>query len=211
MAVETKKSIDIIKNALANLEGEDSFAYSVEHFPLKTADGLEAVYKDWFKFSKNGAQFVDLAWGPAPADITAQTSRDVNTVFGLEGQMHLTVSQQSPEAVSAALKLAKDLGVRNIFALRGNPPKEPVESNLKNAVVSSLMLTQVVFIDAFLQSYFIAHPLFIYFFITSPLPHSVSLPLPPPPPKVSRRFTKTGPSSPRTVLRLWIFPGAPHP
>lgn len=85
-------------------------------------------------------------------NITAQATRDVGAVFGMEGQMHLAVSKQPPAAVSEALQHAKDSGIGNIFALRGNLPETPIETNLKNAVVSPAFSVLLLNVDPVIGS-----------------------------------------------------------
>lgn len=43
--------------------------------------------------------------------------------FGVEVLMHLTCTGQSQEQIKQTLYQAKDMGIKNVLALRGDPPK----------------------------------------------------------------------------------------
>eukprot|EP00545_Synedropsis_sp_CCMP1620_P009726 CAMPEP_0119003432 /NCGR_PEP_ID=MMETSP1176-20130426/555_1 /TAXON_ID=265551 /ORGANISM="Synedropsis recta cf, Strain CCMP1620" /LENGTH=402 /DNA_ID=CAMNT_0006955033 /DNA_START=25 /DNA_END=1233 /DNA_ORIENTATION=- len=119
------KIIDLFN---AKKEG-DAPAASLEFFPPRTDDGVKNLYarldrmKDTVK-----PLFTDVTWGAGGS--TASLSMDIamqahNT--GHVANLHMTCTNMgddtSPkEAIKKALQQAKDGGIRNIVALRGDPP-----------------------------------------------------------------------------------------
>jgi len=71
-----------------------------------------------------GPMFVDMTWGAggSTADVTLDISAKCQNKFGLETNMHLTCTNMPQEQIKKALASAKEAGIRNILALRGDPP-----------------------------------------------------------------------------------------
>eukprot|EP00123_Amoebidium_parasiticum_P017241 comp23766_c0_seq2/m.41163 comp23766_c0_seq2/g.41163 ORF comp23766_c0_seq2/g.41163 comp23766_c0_seq2/m.41163 type:complete len:582 (-) comp23766_c0_seq2:152-1897(-) len=90
-------------------EGDHRDLFSLEFFPPKTVQG---------------PLFVDITWGAggSSTDLTTEISRTAQNVFGLDTMMHLTCTNTTKEALRSALQQAKDFGLKNILALRGDPP-----------------------------------------------------------------------------------------
>jgi methylenetetrahydrofolate reductase (NADPH) len=68
--------------------------------------------------------FVDFTWGAggSTSDLTMELSK-MAADLGYEVNMHLTCTNMAGELVDIALESAKNYGIRNILALRGDPPK----------------------------------------------------------------------------------------
>lgn len=72
-----------------------------------------------------GPMFIDVTWGAGGStstqtqDICAYAHKEV----GLDTQMHLTCTNMEVEKFKDALNLCKQEGIRNILALRGDPPR----------------------------------------------------------------------------------------
>jgi methylenetetrahydrofolate reductase (NADPH) len=75
--------------------------------------------------SKLGPLFVTITWGAGGS--TAQKSLDLARTcqreLGLTTCLHLTCTNMKKEILDEALKEAKNIGIRNILALRGDPPR----------------------------------------------------------------------------------------
>ncbi|ORY49494.1 methylenetetrahydrofolate reduct [Rhizoclosmatium globosum] len=71
-----------------------------------------------------GPEFVDVTWGAggAQSELTLQICTTAQSVAGLETCMHLTCTNMPREKIDWALKNAKEAGIQNILALRGDPP-----------------------------------------------------------------------------------------
>nr|CAG8545434.1 5695_t:CDS:10 [Entrophospora candida] len=69
--------------------------------------------------------FASFTWGASgsTANKTTELCTTAQTLYGLESCMHLTCTNVVKEVVEKALKEAKDAGIQNILALRGDPPR----------------------------------------------------------------------------------------
>ena len=87
-----------------------------------------------------GPQFIDVTWGAggSTAEKTLGISTNAAKYLGVNVQMHLTCTNMPIEQFKNALETAKSSGIRNIFALRGDPPKgkdwEKIEGGFSYAV-----------------------------------------------------------------------------
>ncbi|KAJ3023693.1 UNVERIFIED_CONTAM: hypothetical protein HDU68_008496 [Siphonaria sp. JEL0065] len=116
MVKVTKK----IEKALA----EDRCFWSFEYFPPKTETGVINLFDRMERMYTLGPEFVDVTWGAggAQSELTLQICTTAQSVAGLETCMHLTCTNMPREKIDWALKNAKDAGIQNILALRGDPP-----------------------------------------------------------------------------------------
>lgn len=116
------KIIDLIK------EKKGTFT-SVEYFPPRTDEGVKNL-KARMERMKNSMEllFTDITWGAGGS--TADLSLDLALYMhntGHVANMHLTCTNMTKNgdpvaAVQDALQSAYDGGIRNIVALRGDPP-----------------------------------------------------------------------------------------
>ncbi len=69
--------------------------------------------------------FVDVTWGAggSTADLTLQIAANAQRYLGQEVLMHLTCTNLHVDKIKAALKEARQAGIQNVLALRGDPPK----------------------------------------------------------------------------------------
>ena len=72
-----------------------------------------------------GPEFIDVTWnaGGTSSDTTLELCSVAQAVYGLETCMHLTCTNMPREKIDVALKEAKNAGIMNILALRGDPPR----------------------------------------------------------------------------------------
>jgi methylenetetrahydrofolate reductase (NADPH) len=119
-----KKGTTIISKMLKMIEEGKPF-YSFEYFPPKTAEGVDNLYDRLDRMSQLEPLFMDLTWGAggSTADLTLEISGNAQQMCSGEVMMHLTCTNMPKEAVRAALIKARELGIKNILALRGDPPK----------------------------------------------------------------------------------------
>ena len=102
--------------------GEDWVSY--EFFPPRTEQGVKNLVAR-FERMKNARQplFCDMTWGAGGT--TSELTMDLTLkmkAMGLEPNMHLTCTNVERKDVVKALQTCKDNDVRNIVALRGDPP-----------------------------------------------------------------------------------------
>lgn len=98
---------------------------SFEFFPPKTPDGVEKLHKTMALMAKQDPLFMDVTWGAGgtTADLTLDLSAQCQKKSGCMINMHLTCTNQTKEVCDFGLSEAKKNGIKNIVALRGDPPK----------------------------------------------------------------------------------------
>ncbi|KAF7887037.1 uncharacterized protein EAF02_003684 [Botrytis sinoallii] len=104
----------------------DTNYFSLEFFPPKTSMGSSNLRARLDRMSRAlRPLFVTVTWGAA--DLTAIKSLELAELcqrdLGLTTCLHLTCTNMSRALVDQALEDAKALGIRNILALRGDPPR----------------------------------------------------------------------------------------
>lgn len=120
------KIIDLINEK----KGDDGILTSLEYFPPRTETGVKNLNDRMDRMLQNlKPLFTDVTWGAGGS--TAELSLELalrahNT--GHVSNMHLTCTNMSKNgdpvaAVHEALTKAFDGGIRNIVALRGDPPE----------------------------------------------------------------------------------------
>lgn len=111
--------------------------FSFEYFPPKTESGLHNLYSRLDRMAGLEPCFIDITWGAggSTSETTLTLSKDAQTYFGLDVMMHITCANLSEEKLRSALDQARDSGIRNIMALRGDPPRG--ERNTEPSFINS--------------------------------------------------------------------------
>lgn len=131
MASADPKIIDIISKKSCS---DDKPLVSLEYFPPRTEEGVKNLYARMERM-KNALSpaFTDMTWGAggSTADLSLELALNAHKA-GHVANLHMTCTnlQQAEgedpvdpkEAILKALTAAKDGGIRNIVALRGDPP-----------------------------------------------------------------------------------------
>eukprot|EP00047_Mylnosiga_fluctuans_P001811 m.222012 g.222012 ORF g.222012 m.222012 type:complete len:333 (+) comp10693_c0_seq1:44-1042(+) len=119
---EGKKVVDLITEFQAANPGKPFF--SVEFFPPKTDDGVKNLESRFDRFQKLGPLFADMTWGAggSTSDLTLNLCLKMQNSHHLQANMHLTCTNMERSKLDIALEGAKAGNVRNILALRGDPP-----------------------------------------------------------------------------------------
>lgn len=97
---------------------------SLEFFPPKSSEGVESLLQQTLPaLSKYKPLFVDMTWGAggSTSDLTLDLCRRIAEA-GYRANMHLTCTNMEAEKVDKALTACKEHGIKNILALRGDPP-----------------------------------------------------------------------------------------
>lgn len=100
--------------------------FSLEFFPPKTEEALYNLQQRVERLVKDlGPLFVDLTWGAGGTTFkeSLELSSWIQKYSGTDVMMHLTLTNISIESIDSALSKAKESGIRNILALRGDPPR----------------------------------------------------------------------------------------
>ncbi|KAH6845511.1 methylenetetrahydrofolate reductase-domain-containing protein [Chaetomium sp. MPI-CAGE-AT-0009] len=123
--VAKSHAMDKITDKIAALPaGQDYF--SLEFFPPKTAMGFSNLRSRLDRMARAlRPLFVNVTWGAGGS--TAIKSLELAEIcqreLGLTTCLHLTCTNMSRRLIDKALDDAKALGIRNILALRGDPPR----------------------------------------------------------------------------------------
>ncbi|KAI0157537.1 methylenetetrahydrofolate reductase 2 [Xylariaceae sp. FL1272] len=104
----------------------DSNYFSLEFFPPKTAMGFSNLRDRLDRMARAlRPLFVNITWGAGGS--TATKSLELAEIcqreLNLTTCLHLTCTNMSRKTIDRALEDAKVLGIRNILALRGDPPR----------------------------------------------------------------------------------------
>ena len=100
--------------------------FSLEFFPPKTAMGSSNLRARLDRMSRAlRPLFVTVTWGAGGSTATKslELAELCQRELGLTTCLHLTCTNMSRELVDRALEDARSLGIRNILALRGDPPR----------------------------------------------------------------------------------------
>eukprot|EP00475_Leptophrys_vorax_P026547 TRINITY_DN3755_c0_g1_i1.p1 TRINITY_DN3755_c0_g1~~TRINITY_DN3755_c0_g1_i1.p1 ORF type:complete len:341 (+),score=85.76 TRINITY_DN3755_c0_g1_i1:65-1087(+) len=98
---------------------------SFEFFPPKTENGVKTLKTKLTEaILPQQPTFVDFTWGAggSTSDLTLEIAKYAHEV-GLRVNMHLTCTNTTHDVIINALREAEKAGIRNIVALRGDPPK----------------------------------------------------------------------------------------
>src|ERR1700710_2783472 len=100
--------------------------FSLEFFPPKTSMGSSNLRARLDRMSRAlRPLFITVTWGAGGS--TAKKSLELAELcqreLGLTTCLHLTCTNMSKSLVDQALEDARSLGIRNILALRGDPPR----------------------------------------------------------------------------------------
>ncbi|KAK4451845.1 methylenetetrahydrofolate reductase [Podospora aff. communis PSN243] len=118
-------AMERITDKLAALPADATY-FSLEFFPPKTAMGFSNLRDRLDRMARAlRPLFVNVTWGAGGS--TATKSLELAEIcqreLGLTTCLHLTCTNMSRQLIDKALEDAKALGIRNILALRGDPPR----------------------------------------------------------------------------------------
>jgi methylenetetrahydrofolate reductase (NADPH) len=99
---------------------------SFEFFPPKTEEAEAALFQETVPALRRlSPSFISVTYG-AGGGTRDRTLRIVNRLrreFDIESMAHLTCVGSTRDMIAAVLDQAQELGIENILALRGDPPK----------------------------------------------------------------------------------------
>jgi len=114
--------------------------FSFEYFPPKTEQGKQNLFSRMAHMGQFGPQWIDVTWGAggSTSAATLEICSVAQSKIGLETMMHLTCTNMPVEKITTALEEAKANGIKNILALRGDPPRgedwKKIEGGFAHAV-----------------------------------------------------------------------------
>ncbi|KAF4120235.1 methylenetetrahydrofolate reductase (NADPH) [Geosmithia morbida] len=115
-----------ITDKIAALPADGTY-FSLEFFPPKTEMGFSNLRDRLYRMERAlRPLFVNVTWGAggSTADKSMQLAELCQQEVGITTCLHLTCTNMSLRLVDKALEDAKEAGIRNILALRGDPPRD---------------------------------------------------------------------------------------
>jgi len=118
----------IVEHEHKMLDGASPFT-SIEFFPPRTEDGKKSLYARMERMLVNTSPlFSDITWGAggSTADLSLEIALHLKRT-GHVSNLHMTCTNMDTTKLKSALAAAYEAGIRNIVALRGDPPAGTVE------------------------------------------------------------------------------------
>lgn len=123
----SKQYRPLIDRIQARADSGDTF-FSLEFFPPRTANGAVNLMSKFERLRAGNPLFCDITWHLAgdpssdkPTSSTMIASAMIN-YCNMDTMLHVTCCGCSREEMTGYLQKAKDLGIKNLLALRGDPP-----------------------------------------------------------------------------------------
>ena len=126
----TAARMQFIRDILAARQNAGRPAVSYEFFTPKTPEGDRALIERTVpELMKVRPDFCSVTYGAGGStrDKTLSLVNALQTRHGVTGMAHLTCVGSTREELAAIVTQIRDLGIRNILALRGDPPAGAVE------------------------------------------------------------------------------------
>lgn len=99
---------------------------SIELFPPKTAEGVSTLFKTIGQLNGLKPAFFSMTYGAGGStrDLTLDLCNRMKNELQVETMCHLNIIGQSKDETCQNLKRLKEMGVYNLLALRGDPPRD---------------------------------------------------------------------------------------
>lgn len=99
--------------------------FSAEFFPPKTEEGREGLIEAARELASLDLDFVSVTYGAGGStrEGTVEITETLKNEVGLEVMAHLSCVGETEPGIAAMLDRFEALGIENIFALRGDPPR----------------------------------------------------------------------------------------
>lgn len=101
-------------------------SFSFEFFPPKTPAAQQALFETIRQLEPIRPAFVSVTYGAGGStrELTHELVRRLKTETSLDPIPHLTCVGHTPEEIEDILTRYAEVGVSNILALRGDPPRD---------------------------------------------------------------------------------------
>jgi len=111
-----------IVDKMAAYKAEGKAYFSFEFFPPRTERAQKNLQVRIENLSETSPLFVSMTCSNGQHDVTLKLCRIIHKFCGIEVLMHVTCVGRSRESVREILQSAKDSGISNVLALRGDTP-----------------------------------------------------------------------------------------
>ena len=100
--------------------------FSIEIFPPKGNEGERKLFETIEELNKLGPDYISVTYGAggSTSKSTLQIIKKIQTEFDIPCMHHFTLVNQKVDELARHIDRMWEAGVRNILALRGDPPKE---------------------------------------------------------------------------------------
>ncbi len=107
------------------LATSDEPVFSFEFFPPKTEQGERNLYDALEELKRLDPAFVSVTYGAmgSTRDKTIEIVTRIKRDFGLEAMAHFTCVGATVDELRQVLDQMRDAGIKNVLALRGDPPQ----------------------------------------------------------------------------------------
>ena len=139
--------VRIIDKMNAHIAKSNDPFFSFEFFPPKTEAGVENLYNRIDRMTTLEPMFIDVTWGAAGStkDLTMAICEHSHKYFGVDVLMHLTCYKLTVSSLKEILAAAKDAGIRNILAVRGDLAKGAHEwEQIPDGVLHAIDLVKLI-------------------------------------------------------------------
>ena len=136
------KIIDKVKQLLSRRE----MIFSFEFFPPKTVGGTENLYVRINRMSALEPTWIDVTWGAGgqTSERTLEIASNTQKYCGVDVMMHLTCTNLTRDEIRQVLVRAKEAGLQNILALRGDPVRGTTWKPCKNGFTGACELVKFI-------------------------------------------------------------------
>lgn len=120
---------------IVKLISEKSPFLSLEFFPPKEREKQEEFYGRVAELKALSPLFVSITCGAGgtSTEHTLEVASHLQNSLGLETMAHLTCIGSRCHEVSASLEEMEGAGIRNVLALRGDPPRDGIACDRENS------------------------------------------------------------------------------
>jgi methylenetetrahydrofolate reductase (NADPH) len=99
--------------------------FSFEFFPPKTDDGQRTLETTLAELKDDSPEYVSVTYGAGGTtrDRTVEITKWIKQDLGIEAMAHLSCVGESKERITEILGELQAVGIENVLALRGDPPR----------------------------------------------------------------------------------------
>ncbi len=110
---------------ITDIFAEKEKTFSFEFFPPKTEKGMEKLHQIAESFASLKPDWFSVTYGAGGGtkELTLNIVDEFQKQFGIPTMHHFSCVGDSRDALAAKINEMKDRNIRNIFALRGDPPR----------------------------------------------------------------------------------------